>query len=86
METQTKPMGPLPGTPGDFSKSPWFWRIVALGIAIVVGGGLMASIRPEHAGVLMVLGFLFFALAAVIAGMASLRSRRRSDERLREAP
>lgn len=86
METTTKPMGPLPGVPGDFRKSPWFWRILALVAAIMVGGGVLASIRPEQAGVLMMLGFCGLVLAAVIAGMASLRSRRRSDERLREAP
>lgn len=79
-------MGPLPGEPGDFRKSPWFWRILALSIAVMVLGGIVATMRPAEGGVLMSLAFCGLALSAVIAGMASLRSRRRSDERLREAP
>jgi len=79
-------MGPLPGVPGDFRKSPWFWRILALSIAVMVIGGIVATMRPAEGGVLMSVAFCGLALSAVIAGMASLRSRRRSDERLREAP
>jgi hypothetical protein len=86
METATKPMGPLPGKPGDFRKSPWFWRIFALAMAVTIGGGILAMLRPQEGGVLMSVGFSGLALAAAIAGMASLRSRRRHDERLREAP
>lgn len=84
--THVKPMGPLPGAPGDFRKSPWFWRILGLAVVVMIIGGIMATARPQEGGVLMSVGFCGLVLAAVIAGMASLRSRRRSDERLREAP
>jgi hypothetical protein len=79
-------MGPLPGEPGDFRKSPWFWRILGLSIAVMVLGGILATMRPQEGGVLMSVAFCGLALSAVIAGMASLRSRRRDDEKLREAP
>jgi hypothetical protein len=86
MATMEKPMGPLPGKPGDFRKSPWFWRIVVLAVAFMVAGGLAAVYAPQHGGVLISVGFAGFALAAAIAAMTSLRSRRRDDEQLREAP
>ena len=86
METHTKPMGPLPGTPGDVWKSPWFWRILILALLVVSGGVFLLGSRPQEGGVLMTVGFCGVALAAAIGAMASLRSRRRSDERLREAP
>lgn len=79
-------MGPLPGKPGDFRKSPWFWRILVLSIIVMIAGAVLASMRPQEGGVLVSVGFSGLALAAVIAGMASLRSRRHPDERLREAP
>jgi len=79
-------MGPLPGKPGDFRKSPWFWRIVALAVAFMLAGGVAAFFAPQHGGVLVSVGFAGCALAAAIAAMASLRSRRRDDEQLREAP
>lgn len=84
--TREKPMGPLPGQPGDFRKSPWFWRILVLSIVVMIGGALLAAMKPQEGGVLMSVAFCGLALAAVIAGMATLRSRRREDEKLREAP
>lgn len=87
METMhKKPMGPLPGSPGNAWRSPWFWRILVLAIAVTVFGILLAGWRPQVAGVLMSLGFSGVVLALAIFAMASLRSRRRTDERLREAP
>lgn len=79
-------MGPLPGVPGDFRKSPWFWRILGLSLLVMLIGGITATMRPAEGGVLMSVAFGGLVLSAVIAGMASLRSRRRSDERLRSAP
>lgn len=79
-------MGALPGRPGDFRKSPWFWRILGLSVIVMVIGGIVATMRPQEGGVLMSVAFCGLALSAVIAGMASLRSRHRRDERLREAP
>lgn len=86
METHTKPMGRLPGTPGDAWKSPWFWRILILAVLVMFGGVVLAGSRPQEGGVLMAVGFCGVVLAAAIGAMASLRSRRSSDERLREAP
>jgi hypothetical protein len=84
--TRPKPMGPLPGRPGDFRKSPWFWRILGLSLAVMLIGGITATMRPQEGGVLMSVAFCGLLLSAVIAGMASLRSRRRSDETLRSEP
>jgi hypothetical protein len=84
--THKKPMGPLPGTPGNAWKSPWFWIILVISLAVVFGGVFMGGSRPQEGGVLMSLGFSGVALAVAIFAMASLRSRRRHDERLREAP
>jgi hypothetical protein len=85
MATVKKPMGRLPGLPGDWRSSPAFWAILSLALLMTLIGGAVAVYRPQHGGVLSV-GFAGLVLAAVIAGMASLRSRRRPDERLREAP
>lgn len=79
-------MGPLPGVPGDFRKSPWFWRILGLSLFVLLVGGITTTMRPAQGGVLMTVAFCGLALSAVIAGMASLRSRRRDDERLRSEP
>ncbi len=84
--TRPKPMGPMPGKPGDFRKSPWFWRILGLSMIVMIVGAVVAATRPQEGGVLVSVAFCGLALSAVIAGMASLRSRRHPDERLREAP
>ena len=84
--THKKPMGPLPGRPGNPWRSPWFWTILVIAAAITFGGFVLAGSQPQQGAVLVSLGFSGVVLALVIFAMASLRSRRRSDERLREAP
>jgi hypothetical protein len=86
METRTKPMGPLPGAPGNAWKSPWFWTIAVVSLLVMFGGIFVGGSRPQEGGVLMSVGLSGLVLAGVIAAMASLRSRRRDDEKLREAP
>jgi Flp pilus assembly protein TadB len=84
--THRKPMGPLPGTPGNAWRSPWFWRVLIAAIVVTFFGTLLSGWRPQVAAVLMSLGFSGVVLALAIFAMASLRSRRPPDERLREAP
>ncbi|MEW6269560.1 MAG: hypothetical protein AB1689_09725 [Thermodesulfobacteriota bacterium] len=79
-------MGRLPGLPGDWRSSPAFWAFLSLSLLVMLVGAALAFFRPQYGGVLVSVGFAGLALTAVIAGMASLRSRRRPDERLREAP
>ncbi|HEY8516071.1 MAG TPA: hypothetical protein VIS07_11205 [Candidatus Binatia bacterium] len=80
-------MGRLPGVPGDWRSSPAFWSILCLSLLVMLVGAAVAGFSsPQHGGVLVSVGVAGLALTAAIAGMASLRSRRDPDERLREAP
>jgi hypothetical protein len=54
--TRKKPMGRLPGTPGNAWRSAWFWRILVLSVAITCGGAFLADTRPQQAAVLVSLG------------------------------
>ncbi len=86
MATVEKPMGPLPGRPGDWRKSPSFWGILSVSLLAIVVGAVVAIWAPQHGGVVASVGVAGIALAVAVAAMASLRSRRRDDEQLREAP
>lgn len=79
-------MGPLPGKPGDFRKSPWFWR-VAIATLLVLTAGVFLGMRHGQAGsVLVGLAIFLGATAVAFAAMTSLRSREGEDEKLRESP
>jgi len=86
MATVEKPMGPLPGKPGDWRKSPWFWRVLTLSLVLCAAGVMAAFAAPQYGGVLLSVGVSGLALAAAIGAMAQLRSRRDPHEELREAP
>ncbi|HZR82364.1 MAG TPA: hypothetical protein VFD92_14825 [Candidatus Binatia bacterium] len=70
----------------DWTKSFWFRTILALSILAFVVGGFAAFLNAQVGGVVVSLAACGLALAAVIAGMAALRSRRSPDEQLRESP
>ncbi len=79
-------MGPLPGRPGDFRRSPWFWRVLlaALGVLVVA---VFYGMRDGQVGsVFAGLAIFLLATAFAFAAMTSLRSREREDEKLRESP
>ncbi|MBY0278965.1 hypothetical protein K2Z84_26845 [Candidatus Binatia bacterium] len=46
-------MGPLPGKPGDFRKSPWFWR-VAIATLLVLTAGVFLGMYYGQAGSVLV--------------------------------
>jgi Flp pilus assembly protein TadB len=84
--TRTKPMGPQPGQPGDFRKSPWFWRMFSLALAVLAGGVVLGMWNGQAGSVLVGTGIFLMGVALAFAAMTSLRSRDRDDEKLREAP
>lgn len=84
--TRTKPMGPLPGRPGDFRKSPWFWRIFFAALALLAGGVFLGMTYGQAGSVLAGVAVFLLGVALAFAAMTSLRSREREDEKLREAP
>jgi hypothetical protein len=75
-----------PGNRPDFTKSFWFRTILVLSVLVLASAGLVLAWQPQAAGVVASIGMCGLALTAVIAAMASLRSRRSPDEQLRESP
>jgi hypothetical protein len=86
MATTEKPMGPLPGRPGDFRKSPWFWRVLFAALAVLVIGVFLGMTYGQAGSVLVGLAIFLGATALAFAAMTSLRSREGEDEKLRESP
>lgn len=86
MATTEKPMGPLPGRPGDFRKSPWFWRVLFAALAVLAMGVFLGMVHGQAGSVLVGLAIFLGATALAFAAMTSLRSREREDEKLRESP
>lgn len=79
-------MGPLPGKPGDFRRSPWFWRVLFAALAVLVIGVFLGMAHGQAGSVLVGLAIFLGATALAFAAMTSLRSRDREDEKLRESP
>lgn len=87
MESTTKkPMGPLPGRPGDFRKSPWFWRVLGAAFVVLAGAVFLGMRNGQAGSVLAGVAILFLGMALAFAAMTSLRSREGKDEKLRESP
>lgn len=86
MATTKKPMGTLPGRPGDFRKSPWFWRVLFAALAVLVLGVFLGMSHGQAGSVLVGLAIFLGATALAFAAMTSLRSRESDDEKLRESP
>jgi hypothetical protein len=86
MATRQKPMGPMPGRPGDFRRSPWFWRVLFAALAVLVIGVFLGMTHGQAGSVLVGLAIFLGATALAFAVMTSLRSREREDEKLRESP
>lgn len=79
-------MGPLPGRPGDFRKSPWFWRMLFTAFLAFALGVVLAMTNGQAGAVLVGVAIFFLGVALVFGGMTSLRSREGEDEKLREPP
>jgi hypothetical protein len=75
-----------PGRAGNGFRSFWFRAILLLSLSLLAVGGALVFWRPQAAGVLASVAMCGLALAAVIAGMASLRTRRSPDQQLRASP
>ena len=79
-------MGPLPGRPGDFRKSPWFWRLFGATLVVLTGGVFLGMQYGQAGAVLVGVAIFLLGVSLAFAAMTSLRSREREDEKLREAP
>lgn len=79
-------MGPLPGRPGDFRRSPWFWRVLFAALAVLAVGVFVGMAHGQAGSVLVGLAIFLGATALAFAAMTSLRSREGEDEKLRESP
>jgi Flp pilus assembly protein TadB len=87
METTTKkPMGPLPGRPGDFRKSPWFWRVFTAAIVVLALGVGLGMYHGQAGSVIVGVAIFLIGLTLAFGAMTSLRSREGRDEQLRESP
>lgn len=79
-------MGPLPGRPGNFRKSPWFWRVLFTAFLAFALGVVLAMANGQAGAVLVGVAIFFLGTALAFAAMTSLRSREGDDEKLRESP
>ena len=79
-------MGLLPGRAGDFTRSPWFWRVLGAAFVVLLGGVFLGMRNGAAGGVLAGLAIFLLGLALAFAAMTSLRSRSGEDEQLRESP
>ena len=68
-------MGPLPGKPGDFRKSPWFWRVLFAALAVLTGGVFLGMHYGQAGSVLV--GVAIFLVGTALA-FAAMTLRRRT--------
>jgi hypothetical protein len=74
------------GLTSGWKRSHWLWTIAALSAVVLVIAAFVVPSQVQAGYVLFSLAFCGLALAAVIALMTALRSRRGDDEQLRPSP